>query len=204
MAASDFLPAGYDNSDKTVKAPAKGDDAWLSPQETEFWQRGLRHPEAFPQEFWTAVIQKVALDGQPIPRSQVQGLTQFSGRFARVDTGQTRSSGSYGDLATVGPELTELADGTYVFFFGCRIDAISVGDFSADVSIQVNSTAAVDADAIHMGINALTGSQISSSRAVSKTIANNNNSTVTVKYKSNGVDTLTFADRWLIGLKVGN
>ena len=76
MAASDFLPAGYNNNDRTVRAPAKQDEAWLSPQETEFWQRGLRHPEAFPQEFWKAVIQKVALDGEPIPQSQVVGLTQ--------------------------------------------------------------------------------------------------------------------------------
>lgn len=64
----------YLTDTETKGFPQKGDTDFLSPAETAFVQRVLRRPEVFPQEFWKAVIQKVALDGEPVPQSQIIGL----------------------------------------------------------------------------------------------------------------------------------
>lgn len=61
-------------TDKQTKGfPEKGETDFLTPAEHAFVQRILSRPESFPQAFWSAVIQKIALDGQPIPQSQIQG-----------------------------------------------------------------------------------------------------------------------------------
>lgn len=81
-----------------TKAPARGDDAHLTRDEEQFIQRYLQRPESFPTEFWRAVIQKVALDGEPVPYTQVQGLSRFA--FGSGTTlPQTPSNGQFFSLA---------------------------------------------------------------------------------------------------------
>lgn len=55
------------------KPPVRGDDEWLNRSEEQFIQRFLSRPESFPESFWRAVIQKVAVDGERIPHSQING-----------------------------------------------------------------------------------------------------------------------------------
>lgn len=78
-------------SDSETKGfPRRGDTDYLSPVETAFVQRILSHPESFPEAFWSAVIQKVALDGEPIPQSQIQG--GLSGLWQDYDVEWTAAS----------------------------------------------------------------------------------------------------------------
>jgi hypothetical protein len=121
-----------------------------------------------------------------------------------INTAEGTSSTSYTDLATVGPVLTGLADGTYVVLFGCTVFGGGTGgtDFGAHMGIQVNSTVATDAQSVEVGTND-TGIQVSGSIAVSVALANGTN-TITAKYRSAEDDDFPlFSNRWLIALKVG-
>lgn len=190
-----------------VKVPGKGspETIVLSTEEQQLATRLLGNPNYFPEAFKSWLVQYMALNSEQIPRSQIQGLSQFSARYASVNTNESRSSSSYGDLTTVGPELTELSDGIWIFLYGAEFRAISDGtDYAADMGISINGDAVSTDDAIHQGMDGIIGVEMMTSRAVYKTLANENNSTVTCKYKSNGVDTFEWRYRWLIGLKAGN
>lgn len=63
---------------QTKGFPSRGNTDYLTPEENAFVQRILGQPQSFPQAFWTAIMQKVALDGEPIPYTQVQGLSRFA------------------------------------------------------------------------------------------------------------------------------
>lgn len=204
--AREFVQAGALPT-QPVKVPEKGitDTVLLSEQEAQLAARILSNPSYFPESFKSWIVQYLSLNGEQIPRSQIQGLSQQTARYSAVDTNESRSSSSFGDLSTVGPELTELSDGNWIFLFGAEFRAISDGtDYSADMGLSINSAAVDTADSNHQGMDGILGVEMMSSRAVYKTIANNNNSTVTCKYKSNGTDTFEWRYRWLIGIKVGN
>jgi hypothetical protein len=68
------------------------------------------------------------------------------------------------------------------------------------MSIDVNGAGAADSDAAAWNVtDAAPGTT-----ACIKALSNNGSNTITAKYRSEGVLTATFADRWLIALKYSN
>ena len=182
-----------------VKAPPRGDEAHLTRAEEEFIRRYLSRPESFPQEFWGAVLQKVLLDLDKIPGSQIVGLAQFLPRVADIiapSSGESTTSTSFVDLTTVGPSLNDLSDGTYMLLFGaqCQATAPSV----AVMSVSLNGAAATDADSL-----VTDATNTSTTRLVIADLRNNNNNAIVAKYRSSGGATCSFLRRWLVAIKYG-
>lgn len=186
-------------SDK-VRTPARGDDVFLSPEENAFVQRILSRPESFPQAFWSAVIQKVALDGQPIPQSQISGSRRIPVSPATtINTPESTTSTTYTNLATVGPTIEGLSNGTYFLLFSASMAISGAVDFCF-MAVMANATAIPnDNDAV---ATSSTAAFTHTGFAVVVLDANNNN-TLTVKYRTNSGTSL-FSSRRMIALKIGN
>ena len=97
---------------QTKKFPSRGDTDFLSPEENAFVQRILSRPESFPQAFWSALIQKLALDGLLMPQSQVQGLTRLNNQvgetidqIAVIGTTYTNEPGGFAQTGFNGQQL---------------------------------------------------------------------------------------------------
>lgn len=194
---------------KPVKVPeaATSDTVTLSLQEAELVKRILGNPAYFPEAFKSWVVQYMAVNQELIPRSLIQGSFFSSSNVAEVATSESTSSGSYTNLSTTGPELTGLSDGIYLLLFGSVVYDVA-NSFSGNMSLSYNGSTAVDADSLSVAYTVSEGAAVeqlgvSASRAVLKTLENDNNNTVTAKYKSGGT-TVDFYYRWLIALKVGN
>lgn len=191
------------SSERGIRAPSRGEESHLTREEEEFIRRYLARPESFPPEFWSAVIQKVSLDIDKIPGSQiVGGTTNLSATNAdAIATEESTTSLTYTDLATAGPTITGLSNGTYLVLFGCLMRESNAAGEQSIMSIQVNSTAASDsvACAMERGI----GLQSASSFFVTA-LEENNNNTLTAKYKVSAASTGYFANRRLTAIKIGN
>lgn len=154
-----------------------------------------------PDQTVTWLTDQVALRGLAVPIGQVIGFSRFTANPATdVAAAETTTSTTYGDLATVGPTLTGVPDGSYLVIFGCFASTDTDG-FISRMSIQVNGTAAADADSL------ATGNQygVSLMRIVSKTLSTGGNNTITAKYKTQtATHTSSFSDRWMVALRYAN
>lgn len=131
--------------------------------------------------------------------SNILGFSQFTANSNSVITAETTTSASYTDLATVGPTLTGLPDGQYIILYGAASSSSATGTQTAFVSVSVNGATAVDNDGAENQNNAIA----SVARAITSTLSNGGNNTITLKYRSTS-GTATFAFRWLIALKFDN
>lgn len=129
--------------------PEKGETDYLSPQEAAFVQRILRRAEVFPQEFWKAVMQKVALDGEPMPFSQISGFRRYTDSVEETQNslaliGTTESSSDAGGTpvpssGAIDPNIT-LDPGTY---FCIATAQAQITDGAGNVTMQLyNQTGA--------------------------------------------------------------
>jgi hypothetical protein len=144
------------------------------------------------------IAQKLELRGLRTPISQITGFAQFQAQAAPVVTAdETTASGTYTNLATVGPEIDALPDGKYLLLYGALVTAPGSG--RAFVAPKINSTEADDADAAQM--YASNGGGVSF--AVTKTLSGGNN-TILLRYRTSGGGTGTFGLRWLIVLRYSN
>ena len=199
---SQFLPESQ-QTDGQIRTPTKGPDAFLSRDEETFLARMLSHPESFPPQFKSWLTEHMAINMQPVPNSLIQGGSSTSIVQAQVLTSEATASTSYTNLATVGPTIENLADGNYLILFGARISPPN-GTFGA-MSVQVNSTAATDDDMCGSGGAGSTFvPDASASRGLLKTFSNNNNNTITAKYRASTPASTTFLYRWLVVMRVGN
>lgn len=192
---------------ETRQQQAKGEESFLSFDERRQLQRMLSFPEEFPAKFKNWLKEEMSVNGT-FTRSQIQGLSQFTASSDVIVTPQGTTSTSYADLATVGPQLTGLSDGTYVILFGASVYGPTSGnDFFAYMSISANGATPSDDDRAHIGSNISAASnaiEIGISRAIVMTVSNNNNNSLVVKYKASSGDNPLFSRRWMIALKVGN
>jgi hypothetical protein len=157
----------------------------------------LQDPLGFPEEYKGWLPEWITQAGIDVPISQVIGFSQFQAQpAANVLTSETTASTSYTDLATVGPSLSELADGQYLLMYGC-FSSNSGSDLSV-YAPSVNGAAAADAD---QGGQVATGSY--TMRAVTKDLTAGGNNSVVLKYKVGG-GTGTFINRWMLALKYAN
>ena len=142
--------------------------------------------------------------GFQLPISQVIGFSQFTAQYATVSTEQSITSGSFADLATVGPQLTNLPSGKYLFLFGGALEGRPSDNATiAWMSLSFNGDAATEAD----GIRQQGELAIPASRATITTLRNASN-TVVAKYKwtssSSPGTNPTASYRWLVSLKYAN
>lgn len=155
-----------------------------------------------PEPFITWIIDRVARQGIPVSIKQIQGFNQFTARFNQVSGSSTTTSTTYANLADgAGPQLTELGKGEYVLLYGCKFQNNANQSHNL-ISVSVNGAGAADADSAWFE-NTLANATGSVSRATVKNLDQENN-TVTVKYRQSGGITLTAESRWLIALKIAN
>lgn len=138
------------------------------------------------------LVDYITQSGIPIPVTQIVGFTQFVSNRAVVTTAESTTSGSYTDLATAGPTITNLSDGKYLVI----VTAVSTGGNTGYISPSVNGSTPSDADGANVGGG---GSMI----GVSTQTLSSGNNTVKIQYKTNGL-TMTFSNRNLVVLKYAN
>lgn len=150
--------------------------------------------------FMEYATQYLALNQPPLSINSIFGFTQFTAHFdSEQDASvETTASASYTDLATVGPSLTGLPDGVYLLLYSAAAKN-SIVDQAARVSVEVNATAASDADAAETQLTSYSSIMGFSQ----KTLDNDGNNTVTLKYRTSS-GTGSFFRRRLIALKVSN
>ncbi len=173
----------------------KGVEAYLSQEERENLQRMLSFPEDFPTKFGAWLQDYISVNAS-LSRSQVIGLSQFTANYDRVVTTESRGNTSFGDLATVGPRIDGLSDGTYVLLFGATI--LASGTTAGIMGVSLNGATATDNDAAHAP-----NAPSTPATGVLASLSNDNNNSVVAKYRTVG-GSVSFARRWLIALKVGN
>lgn len=130
-----------------------------------------------------------------IPVGQVFGF-KVSIRAAPIIATQESvgSTGSYVDLATVGPEITDLASGTYLVIFGASVKVASGGQ-TMNVSISVSGSTPLDDDGFEQA------SQQETEGVRAKLVTISGTGSIKVQYKASSTSP-TFAKRWLIAIRV--
>lgn len=147
----------------------------------------LSHPLHFPDEFKRWLGDFVLTNIPMIPFGHIFGARQNTARSGDyVAASESTTSTSYTDLATVGPLIENIADGTYLLMYGvqCR----------AHASISVNGAAASDDDSIW-------GEEAAPAAGRMKIVSlkNNNANSVKMVYKDG-----TFSHRWLVIMRLGS
>lgn len=204
---SEMLP-GAPVPTKPIKVPPRDTNTNLTVEELEGQRRFLAHPETFPDAFKSWLIDFIAVNGSLIPPSQILGGGLLKGAYtAEVTTSEATSSASYADLATAGPSLTGLSNGTYMLLFGSQIGSTS-NSFTGYMSLSLNGATASDDDSIRVNWTVTEGAATESltvpgARAMLQTLDSGDNNTVTAKYKTSGVS-VAYGNRWIVAIKVGN
>ncbi len=140
----------------------------------------------------------ISQSGLNIPISNIIGFQQFTAQTAPfIMTAETTASAAYTNLATVGPSITGIPAGKYIVFFGSVANNSAAGNRTF-MSLQVNSTAAVDDDSCEM----TSATHESIMIVVAKTLPLDNN-TLTAKYRVTA-GTGNYFNRWMLALRYAN
>jgi hypothetical protein len=148
----------------------------------------LSEPIHFPDKFKSWLLDYFAVNPPSIPFSHIFGSQlnlARSGDF--VGTSQAGlSSTAYVDIATVGPQVTDVADGKYLVMYGahCR----------DRTSLSVNGATPTDADSLYGKESTPPGARM---KIVS--VQNDNLNTFKLQYKG----TRNFSRRWLTIVRIG-
>lgn len=187
-------------TDRSDFKPEAGTTA-LSDSDRQLLDKLLSATSWFPKRFKLWLREQWMIDPPDIPISQVFGFPLTTPVSNEVQTSEGTASNSFADLATVGPQLTGLPSGTFLFFFGCT-SWNSSGGGDAVMGLKINSTEASDTESTHSSVNVTPGPSVSRVLQKTLTVADN---TVTARYhRSGGVGTATFEQRWLIAMRVAN
>lgn len=154
---------------------------------SDFSQRGLSELKS-----WLEQV------GLAIPINQLTGFSQFTAQEATIGTNESTASTSFVDLATVGPQLSNLPSGKYLFIFGAVCDT-NAGAAIDNVGISFSGAAVAAGESSLVGV----GFQIAPVVFVvlhTFTDGNAVNNYATLKY-STSTGTANFRNRWLVGLK---
>lgn len=157
------------------------------------------NPLMIPPDLMSYILDYIQTSRLQIPIGQVPGFVQFTAQVASpIATNESTASTSYTDLATVGPSLEGLPDGSYLVLFGAygRVSAATGG---TRMSIDVNGAGATDSDAVAWNIT----DAVSTSSFFTTRIMDGSNSMI-AKYRADSPLTGTFADRRLLALRFAN
>jgi hypothetical protein len=162
--------------------------------------RYLSSPLEFPSEFKKWLLDYLAQNIPPIPVNQLLGYVQTRAYVAEdIVTSEAQVSSSYDDLATVGPILTGMADGSYLVFHGCEIK--SADGFSAKgwEALSINGSTPSDTKACR-AFNGGTRVDIAF-RGELVTLDVGGNNEIAMQYRSS-LGIASFARRWMIAIRV--
>lgn len=136
--------------------------------------------------------------GLAIPVNQLVGFSQFTVQQATIITDETRASAAFGDLATVGPQVTKLPAGKYMFLFGA-LCGTSLGASTDSIGISFSGASVAAGESVDVPIG---GTLQNGTYGVIHTFTDANaiNNTACLKYASSA-GTADFRNRWLISLK---
>ena len=122
-------------------------ELYLTPDERASLRKVLSDPSEFPSLFGAWIAQYVALNGKVHPY-QIAGLSRLTPRSDAVATSESRGwNASYGDLATVGPQLDNLGSGTYLVMFSALVTHLEAS-VETHTSISINGAAPDDDDGV--------------------------------------------------------
>jgi hypothetical protein len=159
----------------------------------------LQDPLGYEKEFKGWLPEWIGQAGIDIPIGQVIGYSQtIPQTAANIPTREDTSSATFADLATVGPTLTGLSDGTYVVYWGATCDNTPV---NAYMGVKVNSTEPADDDSIFWSIAAAVATP--GMRAIEKTLDGGGNNTLTARYRVS-TGTGFYRNRWMLAVRVSN
>jgi hypothetical protein len=160
---------------------------------------------AIPDTFKSALADYVAQNSL-IPVSQLRGFTQLVAQQDEIFTPESTTSTSYADLTTAGPQLTGLERGVYIIQYGCECGAtpIPASADSAIMSPSING-ATPDETARVVFQSLFSTAQLSANvaRALRVELSENDNS-IKLQYRCINGNGVSFADRWLTALRIGN
>lgn len=153
-------------------------------------------PDLIPQTFLAYLVDYIQTNAQ-IVASQIAGtiLTSIT-PASSVTAAESTTATAYGDLATVGPNLTALAAGRYIVLQGAQAKISSSAD-QAFMSVAVNGTASDNDAAVTANVDP---ASIATLSLQSLTAQSN---TIKAQYRVNG-GTGTFGQRKLIAIRYAN
>lgn len=162
-------------------------------------ERLLSRPQVVPNEFSTWVIYWL-VQNIDISSYQMRGLASTFFRAATpVAARESTASGVMADLATVGPELTGLANGTYLAFWGATLTT-GGADTVGQMGILPTGAAASDTHAAKgRTLDAADQVPIVYSRAF--TMEGNDQNILRTKYMRVSGSNPFFEKRWLVAVK---
>lgn len=103
----------------SVELPKSPSQDYLTDDERAFLRRMLSDPAEFPTQLGDWMQEYVAVHGE-FTLAQVKSQSQFLPNVSIVAESQSGAPAqpNYGDLTTVGPQLTNLAAGKYLCIYG--------------------------------------------------------------------------------------
>jgi hypothetical protein len=183
-----------------------------------------QRPERIPSSFIAQIIDQVQVSNILVPIGQIVGFTPYANNIASqgtalastvsdvaalaaqledqftilsdfVATQQSTTSNTYTSLATAGPQITGVDDGSYLVVWGFTGHS-SAGTDYARMGIKVDTTEPVDFDSC---ITAPTTFS-SVSRAKNVVLTGGGNHTLLCRYRVDS-GTGTFSGRWMLAFK---
>lgn len=136
--------------------------------------------------------------GLAIPVNQLTGFSQFTAQQAKVDADESTSSAAFTDLATVGPMLSNLPAGKYLFIFGALCGTNAAASTDA-FGLSFNGVAVQSGDLVDVPTSTDLEWGVYSTLHTF-TDANAVNNTAKMQYATSAGPS-DFRERWLIGLK---
>lgn len=180
-----------------------------SPEDLDQIERFLRDPSMSKAlESW--IQDWVAGHLMATPITQLLGHSSTTFRIAAsVSTEHSTTSATFVDLTSVGPTLSQLANGRWLAFWGCLVRDSGGVEVDAAMGISLNAGAASDTHAAHGRIAANGRSGVGYARhfgvfgAPALTSAHNNE--LKAKYRrASGSGTPNFSNRWLVAIRTGD
>lgn len=191
---------------ETAQAQEKGPESFLSPEERKTLQRMLAFPEEFPSELWSAMADKLAVDGLQIPFSQIVGAIQYR---PDISTGAF-SGATWTTYQSVGAPSLTVGPGRYLLQYGWGVVQNASSNIGTlKMAPSINGATPSDADAVDT-VTVLNNTSLATAIASVAfksffriaTLTEQNN-TIELQTKVSNGD--WFADRaWLFAIKIGN
>lgn len=159
-------------------------------------------PMSIPPEWKAWLVSYLEANPPVLPISQIHGFSSFTAQFDQLSVKQNMpSNGSYVDLATVGPQLTKLPKGSYVFLWGAAYDGN--GGATGAMGINVNGTPPPISHLESAIIEPVAAQRFNLMRALVKDLPLDVN-VVKCQYYSTQSPGPAFYVRWLVALKFAN
>lgn len=176
----------------------------LSKEDRDRISQRLGAPIHFPPEFKTWLLDYIAVNIPVLPISHFLGYVSTKAYSNLVETVENTDSGSYTDMATVGPQLS-LPRGRYLLLYGATLAAVSSpGANAGKMSPSINGGAASDDDSVD--VFTFNGTNMNGSFAIVKDLTTVETNTLVMRYKKDsGVSAgqPTWGMRWFSAIRFG-